>query len=156
MREAISLLMIILACGACLSDEEWISRNKGYPASCKSDDECFSGVCRAGQCAKALGEACDGPDECAGSGCLRWTKGSCGPGGSCDNGYACSTTGTCIGIHAICTRACTSDKHCFQGKCVTQDGKSFCRLPCDDIEDCSSAAVCSKFDSGRYCDPIKP
>jgi hypothetical protein len=152
-----SIVLAVVLCG-CLSDEDWIAKNKGFEASCTSDDECFSGLCKAGKCARAVGEACTDKSECAGNACLTWTKGECS-GSSCPTGYVCGVDGVCYGINAICSGACTDDAHCLQGNCVTREGasQSWCRKPCQDDGDCSSTAVCADFGGGqRYCDAIKP
>jgi hypothetical protein len=115
--------------------------------TCQAGSLPCRGSCRRG---RALGDACDGSDQCVTGPCA--TQGdqsfctqTCSGSMPCPTGFDCVTAGdqsVCVPEAGGLDWACQSDADCLLGICTLDAGASYCTRSCDGGRPCPEGFVC--------------
>jgi hypothetical protein len=110
------------------------------------------GSCQRG---RALGDACEGGDQCVTGPCA--TRGDqsfctqiCSDAMPCPDGFTCVAAGdtsACVPDAGGLDWACESDADCLSGVCTFDAGVNYCTRACDGSRPCPDGFVCDASDT---------
>jgi len=148
-----------LCANACVDVQANPQSCGGCGVSCKSDQVCDHGAC------KAVAQGCSAGTKVCGGGCVDTSSNAhhcggcdqaCGAGQVCTGGTcACTGGSTTCGLSCVdlasdsahcgtCDTACTGNRTCQQASCQCAPGKLFCGAACADVQtDAANCGACN-------------